>query len=65
MQQSKLRELRGDKTQGEVADALGITKSAWAMYEREERVPRDEIKYRIALYFGKTVDELFFSQYEH
>lgn len=59
---SKLRRLRGDKTQEEVADAIGVTKSAWAMYERGERTPRDEIKVKIAKYFGVTVEELFFLQ---
>ena len=60
-----LRILRGDKTQEEVAKAVGITKSAWAMYEREERVPRDEVKIQIAQYFGKTVQEVFFTPFEH
>lgn len=58
---AKLKELRGDKTQLKVADDLGITKSALAMYERNERVPRDEIKVRIAEYYGVTVQFLFFS----
>ena len=57
-----LRELRGAKTQKEVSDALGLTKSAWAMYESGKRVPRDEIKIRIANYFGKSVQEIFFGQ---
>lgn len=60
-----LRELRGEKTQEEIAESLGITKSAWAMYERGERTPRDEVKVRIAKYFGKTVEELFFAEIEH
>ena len=54
-----LRKLRGDRTQEEIAAILGITKSSWAMYERDERVPRDEVKMRIANFFGKTVQELF------
>lgn len=54
-----LRELRGDKTQEEIAKAVGITKSSWAMYERGERIPRDEVKIQIAKYFGKTVQEVF------
>lgn len=54
-----LRKLRGDRTQEEIAAALGITKSSWAMYERDERVPRDEVKIRIAKFFGKSVEELF------
>ena len=57
----KLRELRGNQTQMEVATGIGITKSSWAMYERGERVPRDEVKKRIAAYFGKTVQEIFFA----
>ena len=60
-----LRELRGNKTQDEIAKDLGITKSAWAMYERGERVPRDEIKVKIAKFFGKSVEELFFARIEH
>lgn len=60
-----LRNLRGDKTQEEIATALGITKSSWAMYERDERVPRDEVKIRIAKYFGKSVEELFYTPIEH
>lgn len=55
-----LRELRGDKTQEDVANALGITKSSWAMYERDERVPRDETKILIAQFFGKSVQEIFY-----
>lgn len=57
-----LRKLRGDRTQEEIAAALGITKSSWAMYERDERVPRDEVKIRIAKFFGKSVEELFYTQ---
>lgn len=62
---SILKKLRGDKTQEYIAGELGITKSAWAMYERNERVPRDEIKIKIAEYFGKSVQEIFFGHDEH
>jgi len=60
-----LRKLRGDRTQEEIARNIGITKSSWAMYEREERVPRDEIKIQIARYFGVTVQDIFFGPTEH
>ena len=57
----KLRKLRGERSQDEMAKELGITKSSLAMYERNERVPRDEVKLKIAHYFNKSVQELFFS----
>lgn len=62
---AKLKELRGTKTQQEVADDIGITKSALAMYERDERVPRDEVKVRIAEYYGVSLVFLFFNKTEH
>ena len=37
------------------------TKSSYAMYERDERVPRDEVKVRISNFFGVSVQELFFN----
>lgn len=58
----RLRELRGNKTQEEIANEVQVTKSSWAMYERNERVPRDEVKIRIANFFNKTVQEIFFLQ---
>lgn len=58
----KLKELRGDRSQQEMADELGITKSSWAMYERNERIPRDEVKIRVAKFFGLSVQEIFFAE---
>lgn len=40
----KLRALRGEMDAKTVADALGISTSALFMYERGERIPRDQIK---------------------
>ncbi len=59
-----LRKLRGNKTQEEIAKELGLTKSAWANYERGIRVPRDEVKIKIAKFFGKSVQEIFFCDNE-
>lgn len=60
---TKLRALRAQKkmTQQQVADDLKITKSALAMYERDGRVPRDEIKVRIAAYYGESVQSIFYT----
>ena len=41
---NELRRLRGNRTIEESAKAIGISKSALAMYERGERSPRDEVK---------------------
>lgn len=56
----KLVALRGKKTQKEVAKDNNISVSALAMYETGQRIPRDEIKVRLANYYKTTVQELFF-----
>ena len=56
----RLVELRGERTQEEVAKAVGVSLSAIGMYERGERIPRDEIKLRLAEYYKKTVQQIFF-----
>ena len=56
----KLAALRGKKTQEEVANAIGISPSAYAMYEREERRPRDSIKIKLAKYFNSSIQHIFF-----
>jgi len=57
----RLIALRGSKTQTEVAQAIGVTPSAYSMYENGERVPRDEIKKKIAEYYKKSVATIFFA----
>lgn len=57
----KLIELRGNKPREQVASDLGVSLSALAMYERGERIPRDEIKIKIANYYKKSVQEIFFT----
>ena len=57
----KLALLRGNKTLAEVANDLRISKSALAMYETGRRIPRDQIKIRIAEYYGKSVAYIFFN----
>lgn len=57
----KLVVLRGDRSRQEVSKALGISLSALAMYENGDRIPRDETKKRIASFYGKSVEEIFFT----
>lgn len=61
----RLVELRGAKTQGDVAKSLGISVSALSMYECGERIPRDNIKLRIAAYYGKPIQLIFFEKIKH
>lgn len=56
----RLRDLRGDKTVVSVAEACKISQSALSMYENGERIPRDEIKVRLANYYNRTVQDIFF-----
>ena len=57
----RIKSLRGEKTQRTVADDLGISVSALGMYETGKRVPRDEVKVRMAEYFNTTVEAIFFA----
>lgn len=58
----KLKSLRESEalSQEAMGTLIGITGAAWRMYELGLRIPNDEVKKRIAVRSGKTVDELFF-----
>ena len=56
---AKIRALRGAESQQALAEKLKISKSALAMYERGERVPRDEVKIRIAQHFNVSLESIF------
>ena len=57
----RLAELRGERTQQEVASSIGISVSALSMYEVGERIPRDNIKIRLSNYYHCPVADLFFA----
>ena len=57
----KLRKLRGMKPRKEVAEACGISVSALAMYEAGERIPRDEVKIKLAKLYNRSVSYIFFT----
>ena len=57
--------LRGKTPRLAVAKALGITPQGLGMIERGERIPRPNLMKRIANYYAKTVDELFFYHNRH
>ena len=59
-----LRQLRGDLPRDTVAKACAISTSALAMYENGQRIPRDEIKMKLAKFYGKPIN-IFFAMESH
>jgi len=57
----RLKALRGSRSQEEVANALGVTVMAVCLYEAGKRMPRDEIKVKLANYYKKSVTSLFYA----
>ncbi|MDD3222314.1 MAG: helix-turn-helix transcriptional regulator [Lachnospiraceae bacterium] len=60
-----LVKLRGTRSRETVANAIGVSTSALSMYENGERIPRDDIKIRIAKYYNRSVNFIFFDHVEH
>lgn len=56
----KLISLRGDRSRMEVANEVGISVSALQMYENGQRIPRDDIKVKLARFYGVSVEYLFY-----
>ena len=57
----RLISLRGTRTQEEVAKAVNISTAAIGMYERGERIPRDEVKIELDKFYDVTVQSLFYA----
>ena len=59
----RLRDLRksAGKSIEEVSNDTGIGRTALGNYENGLRMPRDKAKIALAQYFGKSVEEIFFS----
>lgn len=57
----RLRKLRGNRTLQKVSDDTGLGVSAITMYELGQRMPRDEAKLALAMYYGVSIDDLFFN----
>jgi DNA-binding XRE family transcriptional regulator len=59
---NKLKTLREEKseTMEQLSNAINVSSSAVAMYETGKRIPRDEIKIRIAEHFSVPVESIFF-----
>lgn len=57
----KLIKARGNQSREEVSNAIGVSLSAITMYETGARIPRDEIKVKLADYYKTTVQALFYT----
>lgn len=55
-----LRELRGSKTQQEIADAIGVSLSTYQKYEQGTRRPKDIIKIKISEYYNTEISKIFY-----
>lgn len=58
----QIREMRISRGMNaeDLAREIGTSTSAVIMYECGRRVPRDEIKVRIANFFGTTMENIFY-----
>lgn len=57
-----LKEARGEMPRKDVANTLGISLAALSLYESGERVPRDDVKIKMAKLYNTTVGRLFFGE---
>lgn len=58
----RLRELRGERPQHEVAQAVGVSTMTISDIERGKKGTGDDLKIRLAAYYGKTVGNIFFNE---
>lgn len=56
----RLKELRGDRNREKVAEVVGISSSALGMYECNKRIPRDDVKKKLADFYNVSIQQLFF-----
>jgi putative transcriptional regulator len=54
-----LRFLAGEMTQGELGEAVGVTRQTIAAIEQGRYSPSLEVAFRIARVFGKPLEEVF------
>ncbi len=59
----KLKALRSNQTLKEVSGILGISDSALNAYEHGLRVPRDDVKIKLAKYYGQSIESLFYEDF--
>ncbi|MGI6315396.1 MAG: helix-turn-helix transcriptional regulator [Christensenellales bacterium] len=58
----RLRALRGDISPEKAAEDLHIGINSLIQYEKGGRIPRDEVKIRIARYYRTTAAKIFYPE---
>lgn len=58
---ARLRKCRGSRSIETIAEAIGVSPSAISMYENGVRVPKDDIKIKLASYYKKSIQWLFYA----
>ena len=60
---NRIKELREklNFSREEFSNEVGISLSALSMYENGQRIPRDEIKLKIARVTGQSIEAIFFA----
>lgn len=60
----RLREARvsNNESSADVCRALNISNSALSMYESGKRIPRDDVKIKLAEHYGCSVASIFFAE---
>lgn len=57
---ARLKELRGNRSLDELSELTGIPKSTLWRFETDVTRPSDEMKMKIAQFYGKTIQEIFY-----
>ncbi len=55
-----LRFMQGEITQGDLGDAVGVTRQTIAAIEQGKYSPSLEVAFKIARHFDKPLEEVFF-----
>ena len=59
MSKNKCKELRGKRSQQDIANFLGITQQAYSNIEKSDKPPKIETCIKLSKFFNKPIDYIF------
>ncbi len=59
MSKNRCRELRGNRSQQDIADFLGFTQQAYSNIENSDKPPKIETCIKLSKLFNKPIDYIF------